>query len=335
MLRVTTILLLLGVMAGCKQNQPPITRIAFGSCSNQDNPVQMWKDILLQKPELWILLGDNIYADTHDMAVMRSQYEKQKSNADYQKLINSCITIGTWDDHDYGINDGGKSFSKKEESKEEFLRFIGSPVVDSVRTHEGVYSSHTYGSGKKKIKVILLDTRTFRDTIFSSSISGRKYEPNPEGDILGEQQWQWLEKEFKNSDASIHIIGSSIQFISDEHSWEKWGNFPLAKERMIKLLVKYNVKIPIIISGDRHATDISKIELPGLDSPLYDFTSSGLTHVWPDPTQVESNKYRVGHQIVKTNFGMLLIDWSGDKPVVTMEKRGHDNQLFESHSTAE
>ena len=40
--------------------------------------------------------------------------------------------IGTWDDHDYGINNGGGEFRLKDETRDIFLDFIGEPS-DSVR----------------------------------------------------------------------------------------------------------------------------------------------------------------------------------------------------------
>ncbi len=316
------IALLLASFSLAAQENQPLTRIAFGSCSNQDSTVQMWKDVLLQKPQLWIWLGDMIYADTHDMPVMRAKYDKQKNYPDYQQLIHSCSLLGTWDDHDYGENDGGKNYSKKNESKEEMLRFLDIPAGDPIRMHDGVYSAHTYGTVNQKVKVILLDTRAFRDTTLASSTLGRRYDPNPEGDLLGEQQWAWFEKQVKNSDASIHIIGSSIQFIANDHGYEKWGNFPKSRERMLNLLVKYKIKQPLILSGDRHMAEISRMEVPGLPYPLYDFTSSGLTHTWTFKNVEEKNQYRVGQMVAEKNFGMLIIDWSGKLPKITLEIRG-------------
>lgn len=313
----------------CGRDNRVLTRIAFGSCSNQD-AVQIWQDVVNQNPQLWIWLGDNIYGDSHDMKVMRELYDQQKSHPGYQQLLKTCPVIGTWDDHDYGQNDGGKFFSKKKESKEELLRFLDTPANDPVRSHDGVYNAHVYGTGAQKVKVILLDTRSFRDTLINSPTPDKRYDPNPEGDILGEPQWSWLEDELKNSVAAVHILGSSIQFISNEHGFEKWGNFPKARQRMMTLLAKYNVKNMLIISGDRHSAEVSKMNVPGMTDPLYDFTSSGLTHTIPARDYVEPNPYRVGNQVAQKNFGMILINWSGDKPVISFEIHGRDGVMWDT-----
>ncbi|MBL7851076.1 MAG: alkaline phosphatase family protein [Cyclobacteriaceae bacterium] len=328
-----SLLILLTAWLSVACGQPPVlTRIAFGSCSNEELHDEMWTDIAAQKPGLCILLGDNIYGDTHDMTWMRAQYDQQKNLPGYQLLLKTCPVIGTWDDHDYGQNDGGKYYPKKKESKEEFMRFFDIAPDDPIRSHEGVYSSHTYGPKGKRVKVILLDTRYFRDTTVRSPQRGRRYEPNPDGDVLGEGQWAWFENEIRNSEADVHLIGSSIQFIAAEHGYEKWANFPKARQRMLDLLVKHKPRNVLFLSGDRHIAEISRMEVPGLGQPLYDFTSSGLTHTWNvnagmPPT--ESNRYRVSRFIIQKNFGLVEIDWSGSQPVIRMEIRGKSNALWD------
>ncbi|CAK0907457.1 unnamed protein product [Prorocentrum cordatum] len=47
-------------------------------------------------------------------AYLRSTYERQLAEPGYAQLVNSSVPIvGTWDDHDYGVNDGDKSFDGK------------------------------------------------------------------------------------------------------------------------------------------------------------------------------------------------------------------------------
>lgn len=288
----------------------------------------MWAEVLRQKPDLWMWIGDNVYADTHDMDSMQLFYTMQKNHPDYQKMMQAFPIIGTWDDHDYGTNDGGKYFSKKKESKEQLLEFLDIPAGAEVRKHEGVYQSFVYGSGKQKIKIILLDTRNFRDTLGRSKEKGKRYVVNEEGDILGEEQWTWLEKELKSSDAQLHIIASSIQFLANEHIFEKWGNFPKARLRMLDLISKVKPVNAFFVSGDRHMAEISKLNLTGLDYPLYDFTSSGLTHTWSTPWE-EKNSLRVGELVIQKNYGLINIEWKKKGPVVTIQARGKDNTVFE------
>ena len=135
--------------------------------------------------------------------------------------------------------------------------------------------------------------------------------------MLGTEQWIWLENELKNSDAALHIIGTSIQFIPVQHTSEKWMNLSSSRERMINLLKKHNSKKTIIISGDRHYAELSRMKIEGLPYLLYDFTSSGLTHT--SHYRNEVNKYRIGEYIGQKNFGLIHIDWFGKSPTVIFE----------------
>ena len=255
------------------------------------------------------------------MAVLKNKYDIQKNKPEYQELVKSMPVIGVWDDHDYGINDGGKFYSQKDSSQLLFLEFIDAPEEDARYQRKGLYSSYELMSNEKLIKIILLDTRYFRDTLDPDTATSHRYLPNPTGDILGEAQWQWLENELKNSQADFHIIGSGVQFVPNEHFYEKWANFPASRSRMIKLIEQLKPKPLMFISGDRHIAEVSRMELDDYDYPIFDFTASGLTHTWSEYWE-EENQYRVGELIVQKNFGLIKVAWQEGNPTVTFEVRG-------------
>lgn len=301
------------------------TIIAFGSCSHESDSVQLWDQILEHQPDAWIWMGDNIYGDTYNMDLMRRKYHTQKSRRSYQRMIQSTEIYGVWDDHDYGINDGGKEYAKKDESKLLMLDFLDVPKSNEVWNRPGAYQSYNIKSGELTIKLILLDTRYFRDTLKVNINRPPLYHPNNEGTILGEAQWLWLEKELANSEADIHLIGSSIQLIPNDHGYEKWGNFPNERQRFFDLIVKTAPSRPIILSGDRHIAEFSKIELEGLAFPLYEFTSSGLTHTW-SLGQTEENSYRLGDLVISKNFGIIEIKHNDDGEIKSIDLSIIDNK---------
>lgn len=301
--------------------------IAFGSCNKLDKPQNMWDAVNVNNPNLWIWLGDIVYADTEDMKALAADYKRLKMEPGYKALRQKTQIVGIYDDHDYGKNDGDKKFPMKKGAQKALLDFLDVPRNAPVRRQEGAYCSYTFGKGAHTIKVIILDTRYFRDVLEPDTTRQRRYLPNMEGDMLGETQWQWLENELRNSRADLNILCSSVQVISDEHPHEKWGNFPNARKRLFNLIVRTQPKNLLILSGDRHMAEVSKMDLQGLPYPLYDFTSSGLTHIRSGTS--ESNKFRTGDLIVQRNFGLLKIFWENHSPVVHMEVRGLQNELFQ------
>ena len=191
----------------------------------------MWKSILLNQPDLWVWLGDNIYADTDNMQAMARMYHKVSSQPDYNKLCAESSIMGIWDDHDYGVNDGDKNYSKRRQSKELMLKFLDVPLSDPVWKHEGAYQAYTIGPAGRQVKFILLDGRYFRDELKANPGGTPRYFVNETGDMLGEAQWKWLEQELKNNKANLTLLCSSVQILADEHNYDKWGNFPSARKR--------------------------------------------------------------------------------------------------------
>jgi alkaline phosphatase D len=106
--------------------------------------------------------------------------------------------------------------------------------------------------------VTLLDTRYHRDPITRAPISGQRYFPDEEGDILGEAQWEWLKRELRTSTAQVHLIGTSIQAVSSQHPWSKWVNFPQARERLFHVIDASGVSRAVLLSGDRHIFELSR-----------------------------------------------------------------------------
>ncbi|WP_192822467.1 alkaline phosphatase D family protein [Rufibacter sp. LB8] len=304
----------------------PLSVIALGSCNSQDRKQPLWEEILKNNPQLWIWLGDNIYGDTEDMALLKVKYEKQRQQPGYQKLLATVPVVGIWDDHDYGQNNAGKEYAHKAESQQLFWDFVDEPANSPRRKQEGVYSAHTYGPPGQQVKVLLLDGRYHRDPLIGEE---PKYKPNPTGDMLGEAQWQWLERELTNSTAQFHLIGSGLQFIADDHRYERWGNFPASRKRLFDLIARTKAANVILLSGDRHFAELSKIDWPGVPYPLYDLTSSGLTHNWRDGFFIEPNRHRVGAIQDRLNFGLLKIHWDQNPVVVEFQIRGKSNRLVQ------
>ncbi|HJT80465.1 MAG TPA: alkaline phosphatase D family protein [Chthoniobacterales bacterium] len=298
---------------------PPLQHIAFGSCNRDYKPQPLWKPIRECKPDLWIWLGDIVYGEADDLAGLAQKYQHEKNMPGYQALRQQCRVIGIWDDNDYGVNDGGKKNANKAESQRLLLDFLDEPADSPRRTQAGVYASYVFGPPGKRVKIILLDGRYYRER------------PGAKSDILGEPQWQWLEQQLTNSDADVHIIGSGTQVIASEHPYEKWADFPKSRQRLFDLLAKTKPSNVIFITGDRHLGEISKTVDPRIPQTIYDITSSGMTHhatnSWFYNFNRETNHSRCGQNYVDLNFGLLLFDWDASTPAVTLQIRDAANTV--------
>lgn len=306
------------------------SRILFGSCVHQDKAQPVWGAIVAAKPDLFIMAGDNIYGDTKDMNVMRAKYKKLADDPGYQKLLKTCPILATWDDHDFGANDAGATYVKREDSQQIFLDFFGFAKDDPMRTQKGIHHARMFGPPEKKVQVILLDTRYHRSPLRKKpkAITGEgPYEASFDKSMtmLGEEQWKWLGEELKKP-AKLRILVSSVQVAAQDHGWEKWMNFPHERERLFKLLQTSKAEGLVIVSGDRHHAELSVIDA-GLSYPLFDLTSSGLNQgskKWRFP---EVNQYRVSSMFHGNNFGAILVDWGEVDPVVRLQIRDETGEV--------
>lgn len=292
----------------------PLTRIAFGSCNRTTLPQPLWSPIVAFDPQLWIWLGDNVYGDTEDMDEMRAEYEAQLAMPGYRQLLERAEIVGTWDDHDYGANNAGREFPARAASQREALDFLGVPADSPRRRHEGLYGSHTWGPEGRRVKLILLDTRYFRDARGS------------DGTILGASQWAWLEHELRTSDARVHLIAGGIQFLHLEHRFEKWADLPEERDRLLRLIADTGVPGAVLLSGDRHISEIAVLPPGPVAYPVHEVTSSGMTHSYAD-NPGEPNRFRVGGLYTALGFGTIVLDW--DTGTMALQLRTPGNAVAE------
>ncbi len=284
-------------------------RISFGSCNNHLEPNYLWDDLVQTEAKAFIWGGDIIYADTDDVSKIEQYYNELSSIEAYAELAAKMPISGTWDDHDYGLNDGGSEFSIKSQSKEALFSFLNVPADDPSRNREGVYRKQTLTHGNYTVDVLHLDTRYFRSAL-TEGTDGKRYQPNPygQGTILGDAQWQWLEQNITGSNSDLIVINSSIQLLSAEHAYEKWNNMPHERDRLIEL-IDSSANPVVVISGDRHISEFSVLPRSETRSyPLLDFTSSGLTHAYRGFSG-EPNPLRVNSVVSAVSFGILDIDF--------------------------
>jgi len=294
-------------------NPGVIDKIAFGSCNDpRQGGTPMFGAILKHSPDVFVFLGDNIYGDTEDMGLLEEKWQELGESAGFQELREKTTMLATWDDHDYGVNDGGKSYPKREESARIFLDFFKEPADSPRRKREGIYASYTFGTPGRTCQIFLLDTRYFRDELPQAE------EPKAEGTVgwyrpsddssktlLGGEQWKWLEEQLRIP-ADIRIIASSIQVLAHEKGMENWRNVPHERNRLFDLLRKHRANHTFAISGDVHFAELSKMDLGGY--PFYDLTSSGLTNTSKGWAEAK-NSFRVDDAHAVRNAGLIEIDW--------------------------
>jgi alkaline phosphatase D len=267
---------------------------------------------------LW--LGDNIYADTEDMAEMRAIYDRLAENPRFQALAASTEAMAVWDDHDMGADNSNATWPHRDAAKTEFLRFWGAASDDPRRSQPGVYSARRFGSGDRTVQVILLDNRYNLDPWdYAGEDPGRT--------VLGDEQWAWLRDRLEEP-ATVRIIGSGIQVVQDydiDTEWEGWGDSPLERQRLFDLIREMRIPGVVFVSGDMHFAELSRHpdDEAALGYSTYDLTPSGLDQIeltvgpWTNPNRVGEllNSFQ--------KHGLVEIDWEPADPEIHLELFDH------------
>ena len=244
-------------------------------------------------------------------------YDQQAAAPGFARIGETPRVLAIWDDHDFGVNDGGANFALKREAEDLFLEFWKVPANDPRRDREGLYGSYSFGPQGRRVQVILVDTRYFRSPLRRTDVPGAKgYMPDesPDKTLLGEAQWRWLQETLKQP-ADLRILASSIQVIAEGHRNERWGNLPRERDRLYRLLADADDTPILVISGDRHMAALYRYPLAG-GKVIWEATSSSLNRPWTRAN--EEGPHQIGAVYGHENFGTIEIDWPARRVLVAI-----------------
>ena len=289
-------------------------KYGLGSCLDQDLEQSIWSSIEKENLDGFIFLGDNVYGDLPSGKLLKMQkaYQIQRKRLP-RWLMDEKEILAIWDDHDFGLNDGGGDYPYKKDAEKMFLNFWNVPQSDLRRNREGIYFKKTKQIDGTEVEIIGLDTRYFR-----SKLRGKKnaYEQNNDSaaTILGQDQWTWLETSISNSIADVIIILSSIQILATNHPYEKWDNFPLERKRLLKLIANAsNDKTIIAVTGDRHKSGIYQ------NKDFLEITASSLNK--SASKGKETDPLLIGKTYPIINYGLLNIEPNKNKITVSIHNK--------------
>ncbi len=287
--------------------------IAFGSCARvQQKPIQpVWNAVDDKNPDLFLWLGDNIYADSIDPAIMAEVYRHQRNVPSFRPVMQSIPQLAIWDDHDYGLNDHDRRNPAKDQALRVFKNYWANPSY-GIDEADGVFFNYCYG----RLEIFMLDDRFYRDPIET---------PNgPEKTMLGVEQKAWLKKKLLASTASFKILAIGNVWTDEKgEPSESWASFKDEREELFEFIKDNDISGIILLSGDNHVAELNCIPRSEDGSyDLYEFSGSPLAQ---DPSQSWLN-YRPTLRMRQvyfrsSNFGLMEFDFRGDDPSVTFTLR--------------
>ena len=261
----------------------------------------IWPQAFSLGPDITFLIGDNLYADVYSGVYLGSliqtspdhlwaRHVDHAMNLAIYKQKRLIPTFTIWDDHDYGINDGGNKYQYKKESLSIYQTFFPAKT-------NSIFETSKWG---------LSSTLKLQNTLFHF-LDGRYYKGTPKeknSHQFHPNQLTWLYQNIKTSEQNWIISGT--QFFGGYHPYESFeGHHPEQFKSFIKKLSSLNKQYQFL-SGDRHLIEVMKIPQSKLPKSSYEFTVSGVhSKMYPGSLKRSPNKYRINGFDGIANFGII------------------------------
>jgi phosphodiesterase/alkaline phosphatase D-like protein len=161
-------------------------------------------------------------------------------------MIRAMPSWGTWDDHDFGKNDGHGDWTGKEVARQAFVDYRANRSFGHTTKQggQGVYTSFRYGP----VEVFLLDPRWFSRTEPSFADPDKPT-------CLGQVQWDWFRKELRASTATFKVILTGMIW-DDKKNGEKddWHTYRHEREAIFDFIAKHEINGCVLMGGDIHVS---------------------------------------------------------------------------------
>jgi alkaline phosphatase D len=314
------------------------------------------------QPSLMLWLGDNLYfrdTDYDSPWAMNARYRASRSHPDLQALLRATRHYAVWGNHDYGPDNGNRSFEFKEASTDLFRRYWANPSygqadVPGVFTRFGfldadffLLDDRSYRAGDDTVEP---DNETswwqeFKDWAIGSNqvtrMLGRRYLGNgptwlgENKTLFGRAQIDWLKQSLIASSATFKIVVSGSQLFNDANTTEGWQNFKGEREPFVEWLNRQKIGGVLFLSGTRRHTELIRRERKN-DYALYELACSPLTATADLPDKEKENPQRIpGSLFAQRNYCTLeIVGKPGERRLMVRVYDGKGRMLWEKKLAA-
>jgi alkaline phosphatase D len=294
------------------------------SCLDDSYPEiqqSIWPQIMTHDPDAIFMIGDNVYADKYlkykgatPPAEVWKRYVETRKRIDvffWERLV---PIYATWDDHDYGENDGNRKYPYKDKSLQIFETFFAQkPDERFFKKGPGVAFSWDIFEQR----FIFLDGRSFQSA-----------PEDVDKKLFGVEQETWAFAAATQPAAMVWFI-NGLQFFGGYHRFESFeGSF---KDDF----AAFNTKLRevknrfVLISGDRHLFEAMAIPASEVGQDTYELTSSGIhAKMYPGGWDVNPNPRQIAGVALKPNYLLIKTIKRDNKIVPTVEALSINESLF-------
>jgi phosphodiesterase/alkaline phosphatase D-like protein len=303
--------------------------LGLGSCA-PSVPDPIWTQVVDEGCEGFVLLGDTPYIDDDRLSVAREKHRAFLAQPEIARMVRSMPVWGTWDDHDFGRNDGHGDFPGKHVARLAFTEYRANASFGQDRDGRlqrerfgearGIHTSFRRGP----VEVFLLDPRWFSRTAPSWA------DPS-QPTCLGAAQWAWLREALRASTATFKLLATGMIW-DDKGNPEKddWHTYRHERDAILDFVRDERIAGVVLIGGDIHVSRALRYrDRVGYDlwqfitSPMHGSTIPSLDVPHPD---------LVHHAVEPHVFLRLAVDGTVEDPSLEAEWIGREGRRIFSVS---
>ncbi len=304
-----------------------VTADAINVQSNPTVPAPAYFAAAADDPLFMLQIGDFDHRNPGNLAQMRTMHRQvlgpsTASGSDFATAIETAMPVfHMWDDHDYGANNGDKTFVNRTAALQAFREYYPAPETPNPA---GLWRSFSAG----QIDVLMLDLRSQRDPATDPDGPDKSM---LDGDNIANGQKEWLKTSLLNSTATWKFIVSTVPFNPTTKPADAWGAYATERNELLSFIDANHITGVVVISGDLHSGGAidngSNAGLPEISVPHTNLNvNSNPSSATSGPPGVWSEGLLTGY----ANSGYVLVKVDGEQ--VTLEVKGANGVVQKSLS---
>jgi alkaline phosphatase D len=224
--------------------------IGATACLKRNQPWANMSHVAATRPDLFMLLGDTVYADHANTLEEYQAYWAAALTTQGLKDVSALTSlIATWDDHE--VMDSFEGLNTPIERHEMALEAFREGIPQREGEDGGIWRKLSWG---KTADIFVLDSRGERDG---------------ESQYLSPAQMDWLKQGLRDSTARFKLIMNSVPITDYTPIFgaalesDRWQGYPAQRGELLDHIVANETEGVLWITGDFHCCTASRVDPEG------------------------------------------------------------------------
>jgi phosphodiesterase/alkaline phosphatase D-like protein len=218
---------------------------SVGSCASTGSNGAVFDTIRELDPLFHVVTGDFFYANiaVNDPSLYVDAFTRTVGSPAQSALYRDAPVVYTWDDHDYGPNNGDFSSPSREAAQATYRSLVPHYPLSAGDGSGPIYQAFTVG----RVRFIVTDTRSERSPSTAPD--------NEAKTMLGAEQKQWLKNQLSSANGIYPVIVwvNGPPWIGEASDGaDSWAGYSTERREIADFIAGQRIEGLMMLSGDAH-----------------------------------------------------------------------------------